>query len=292
MLGTLGPADSDLLLFPRLAPDGAAVVVRAIDGNLDLWLQEGDQRQRLTTDPSRDDHPQVSPDGTTIVFRSNRSDAGDLYKRLVRGTDPEELLLPLPGLTVPMDWSRDGFLLLGSFTSKTNGDLFILPMQDNAEPYEFLQTEFRETYGRFSPDGQWVAYHSDESGPGVTEVYVRPFFGPDGKGQGAASDRWPISAGGGAYPTWSPDGREIYYLDPSGAMMAVSISVTGNKLVRGKPEMLFRTRIARGGRDRQQGRQYEVAPDGLFLINMELDNDVGDPITLIQNWNSDTKTGE
>ena len=72
-------------------------------------------------------------------------------------------------------------------------------------------------------------------------------------------------------------------------MMAVSISVTGNKLVAGTPQKLFRTRIYRGGRDLQQGWQYNVAADGRFLINTELDDDAGTPITLIQNWSADTK---
>ena len=72
-------------------------------------------------------------------------------------------------------------------------------------------------------------------------------------------------------------------------MMAVSISVTGNKLVPGSPQRLFHTRISRGGRDLQQGRQYDVAADGRFLINTELSDDAPTPITLIQNWNPDAK---
>jgi len=72
-------------------------------------------------------------------------------------------------------------------------------------------------------------------------------------------------------------------------MMGAAISVTGNKLVSGAPQMLFRTHIARGGREQQQGRQYDVAADGRFLINTELDDDASTPITLIANWNPDKK---
>jgi hypothetical protein len=117
---------------------------------------------------------------------------------------------------------------------------------------------------------------------GRPEVYVRPFV-PPGSAQPAAAAQ-PISTGGGTFPEWAPDGRELYYLNPAGAMMAASITVEGDVLVPGVPEMLFPTRISRGGEDVQQGRQYDVAADGRFLIHTELDDDVGSPITVIQNW--------
>lgn len=89
---------------------------------------------------------------------------------------------------------------------------------------------------------------------------------------------------GGIHPTWRADGRELYYLSPKGEMVSASITTTGDTLVAGAPEVLFPTRIVLGGEDAGQGRQYDVAPDGRFLINMELDA-AGAPITLIQNWN-------
>ena len=120
------------------------------------------------------------------------------------------------------------------------------------------------------------------------QVYVRPFFEPGQRDAATAGDQWQISTDGGTFPRWRADGQELYYLDPSGAMMAVSIVVTGNKLVRCSPRMLFLTRIYRGGRDLQQGRQYDVAADGRFLINTDLEDDSATPITLIQNWSPGT----
>jgi hypothetical protein len=177
-----------------------------------------------------------------------------------------------------------------SIDPKTNFDLWVLPMQGDRKPYVFLQTPFREVYGVFSPDGRWVAYHSNESGH--MQVYVRPFFEPGQRDAATAGDQQQISTDGGTFALWAPDGQELFYLDPSGAMMAASITVTGNKLVPGTPQMLFRTRIFRGGRDSQQGRQYDVAVDGRFLINTELDDDVATPITLVLNWSPDTKEEE
>jgi Tol biopolymer transport system component len=289
--GTLGDADGAGRLFPRLTLDGRAVVVRQAQGNFDLWLLDGNRRARITSDLARDDYPVVSPDGTVVVFRSNRSGPGDLYTKLLDRTDPEELLWPSDELKTPLSWSPDGhFLMYASIKAETQSDLWVLPMDGDRTPYVFLQTPHRETYAAFSPDGKWVAYNSNESGR--AEVYVRAFFERGQRDARTAGEERQISTDGGAFPAWNPEGHELYWLDPSGAMMAASITVTGKKLASGTPQMLFRTRIARGGRDQQQGRQYDVAAGGRFLINTELDEDAATPITLILNWSPDTKEKE
>jgi Tol biopolymer transport system component len=289
VLGTLGDRDGFNVSHPRLTPDGRrAVVARTVDGNYDLWLLDGGHTTRITFDPARDDFEELSPDGTVVAFRSTRSGPGDLYAKLLGRSDPEQLLLQSDELKVPTSWSADGrFLMYISASPVTNGDLWVLPMQGDRTPYVFLQTPFREVYGVFSPDGRWVAYQSNESGR--QEVYVRPFFEPGQRDAATVSDQWQISTDGGAYAAWRADGQELYYLDPSGAMMAVSITVTGNKVISGTPQILFRSHIFEGGRDLQQGRQYDVATDGRFLINTELNDDSAAPITLIQNWSPDTK---
>ena len=96
------------------------------------------------------------------------------------------------------------------------------------------------------------------------------------------------AAAGGITPMWRPDGKALYYLNPAGEMMAASITVVGAALEPGAPVVLFPTRILGGGVDTQLGRQYDVAPDGRFLINIELPGDAA-PITLIQNWNPEAK---
>ena len=155
-------------------------------------------------------------------------------------------------------------------------------------PSVVLKTPFRESFGAFSPDGRWVAYLSTESGR--PEIYVRPFVPPGARGTaaGAAGGQWQVSTAGGIMPVWRPDGKELYYLNPAGAMMAAPIAVTGATLAPGAPVVLFPTRIVGGGVDGLQGRQYDVAPDGRFLINTELDSAAA-PITLLMNWNPDAK---
>jgi hypothetical protein len=83
--------------------------------------------------------------------------------------------------------------------------------------------------------------------------------------------------------------KELYYLNPAGAMMAAPITVTGSTLAPGAPVRLFPTRIVGGGVDAQLGRQYDVAPDGRFLINTVLDRGGAAPITVLMNWNPEAK---
>ena len=165
-------------------------------------------------------------------------------------------------------------------------------MVGDRTPSVFLKTPYREVYGAFSPDGRWVAYQSDESGR--PDIYVRPFVPPmvppsaAGTATGVVGGQFQVSTAGGTFPAWRPDGKELYYLNPAGEMMAAPIAVTGSTLEPGAPVVLFPTRIFGGGEDSQQGRQYDVASDGRFLINTELDS-ADAPITLLQNWNPEAK---
>jgi Tol biopolymer transport system component len=287
--GPVGDPD-DGLNEPRVSPDGRRmVVVRTVQGNQDIWLLDGARMSRFTFDPAWDIRPIWSPDGTRIVFRSNRNGLGDLYQKLSSGAGVEERLGASDQGRVPTSWSADGrFLLYESSDPQTNADLWVVPMVGDRTASVFLKTPFREAKGAFSPDGRWVAYHSNESGR--NEIYVRPFVPPGalGTATGTAGGQWQVSTVGGIHPVWRPDGRELYYLNPAGAMMAAPITVTGTTLAPGTPVVLFPTRIVGGGVDLQHPRQYDVAPDGRFIINTVL-GDAAAPITLLQNWHPEAK---
>ena len=145
----------------------------------------------------------------------------------------------------------------------------VLP-ERNGKPYPFLSTPFSEQNGMFSPDGKWVAYQSNESGR--FEIYVRPFPGPGGV--------WQISAGGGSFPRWRADCKELYYLDPGNQLMAAAISAQGASITPGQPAALFTANVVRSTRR----QQYDVARDGRFLVNLELTDTATLPITLLMNW--------
>ena len=141
----------------------------------------------------------------------------------------------------PSSWSADGrFLLYHSVEGTYNTDLWIVPMAGDHTPSVVLKTPVREGYAVFSPDDHWVAYMSAESGQ--MEVYVRPFVPPGSAdtSAGAVAGRL-VSTAGGIHPVWRPDGKELYYLNPAGAMMAAPITVTGSTLAPGVPVVLFPT---------------------------------------------------
>jgi eukaryotic-like serine/threonine-protein kinase len=290
--GNIGQRD---MWMPRVAPDGQRVVyVRGPESPYHIWLLDGSRTSPLTSGTTTNWSAMWSPDGTRIVFESNTSaDQWNLYEKLVNGAVGDEQPLMALGQVkesdVPTSWSPDGrFLLYDSFGPGPGADLWVLPMTGPRKPFAFLQSSFSKSSGVFSPDGRWVAYESNESGR--NEIYVRPFRPPGEKVSDAvsASVQWQVSTSGGVAATWRPDGREIFYIDPSGAMMAAPITVSRDTLAAGTPVKLFQTKIFGGG-EQSLGRNYDVAPDGRFLIET-LDtalNSAAAPITLIQNWNPD-----
>ncbi len=284
-LGAMGAPDENGLTSPSVSPDGRRVAVhRTVQGNADIWLLDGTRTNRFTFDAALDRWPVWSPDGSRIVFDSNRKGPRDLYQKPSSGAGEEELLVESAQIKVANNWSADGrFVFYHSIDPQAGRDLWVLPMEGDRKPWVFLNTGFEERHGQFSPDGRWVAYESNESGR--NEIYIRPFSEPAASGAVAnsAAGQWQISTAGGIFPKWRADGKELYYIGPNGEMMAAPIAATVTTMEPGAPVALFPTRIFGGGVDSGQGPQYDVARDGRFLVNTVLD-DASSPITLIQNW--------
>src|SRR5262249_48179277 len=188
-----------------LSPDGArAVLEHPETTGSNLWIADLARggRTRFTYTRSGINRNAVwSPDGTKIAFSSNRNGPSDLYQHAANGAGEDELLLKSDTDTYAEDWFRDGSLLFRRPGAKGGNDLWVLPMNDRGErkPVSlFLRSEFLIRSARFSPDGRWVAYDSNESGD--LEIYVRPFPSPAGGG-----GKWMVSQTGGAYPRWRRD---------------------------------------------------------------------------------------
>ena len=144
----------------------------------------------------------------------------------------------------------------------------------------YLNTQFDEAHGQFSPDGHWVAYRSDESGK--SEVYVQPF--PASAGGGG---KWRVSNGGGEQPRWRRDGRELFYVANDRTVMAVDVA-TGPSFKAGVPKPLF-SAFFRGGNG--YAYRWDVNPGGTkFLIIGAASESVGSPITVVLNWPAALKT--
>jgi Tol biopolymer transport system component len=269
--GVLGDPDDFNILYPELSPDGRRVALnRGSGGASDIWLTDGARSARFTFGASDNRFAIWSKDGSRLAFASNRNGTYDLYVKRTDGSGSEDLLLATPEVKIPDSWSPDGRFLLYS-SAQNAGDLMVLPLGGNRKPYPFLSTPFSEGVGAFSPDGKWIAYQSNESGR--FEVYVRPFPGPGGESQ--------ISANGGESPRWKADGKEVFYVAPGNHMMGVAISEQAGSLVTGQPVFLFSatTQVMPLGRP-----SYDVAPDGRFLLDVDLTDTSRVPITLLQNW--------
>ena len=279
-LGSVGTAG--LYFTVWLSPDESRAAVNRVDtqtGTNDIWLfdlQRG-VPSRFTTDPASDSNPLWSPDGSRIVFTSNRQGISDLYQKMASGGGNEEVLLKSDEEKWPDDWSLDGrFIIYQSFNAKTKWDLWVLPMIGDRQPTKFLQTDFNEQQAQFSPDGKWLAYISDESG--APEVYVREF--PDSGG------KWRVSTGGGTQPRWRRDSGELFYIAPDRQLMAVDIKL-GATFEAKVPKSLFVTRVLPGAEFRNQ---YTSTANGQrFLINSALEDTGATPINVVVNWTAGLK---
>jgi len=276
-LGTLGTPGQ--YGNPELSPDGGRVVLNRADGsNMDIWTIDVAQGTptRLTFDPEIDHIPVWSPDGSRVVFDSHRSGAGDLYQKASNGTGAEELLLSWDESMGAQDWSRDGrFILFTGGTPATRSDLWVLPLEGDRKPFPYLHTAASEGSARFSPDGRWVAYNSDESGQ--FEVYVQGFSGAPGDPRG----KWQVSNGSGVQPLWRRDGRELFYVRPGGSLMAVDIKAK-ETFEAGTPHVLFEQR---GALQRRPRNAYAVSADGQrFLIGLPAPASAAAPTQVLVGW--------
>jgi eukaryotic-like serine/threonine-protein kinase len=276
----VGDALSTGLASPSLSSDGQHVVLyRAMNSNTDVWLFETKRGvlSRFTSDVADDVVPIWSPDGGSIVFSSNRQGIHDLYQKSATAGGSEELLLSTAQPKFATDWSPDGrFLLFNSVDSKKGTDIWALRLDGNRKPFQIVQTDSEELNGQFSPDGNWLAYQSNESGR--NEIYVQPFPGPGNK--------WPVSTSGGSQVRWRRDGRELFYVSLDGRLMAVPIQIgpSGATPQVGTPAMLFAPHLGGAVQRADYRHQYMVSPDGQRFLVATVTEGANSPITVIVNW--------
>jgi serine/threonine protein kinase/Tol biopolymer transport system component len=268
------PHGPDIYWQPRLSPDGRRLAVGIA---ADIWVIDLDRggRIRLTFGQTSLRFPFTwTPDSAFITFAGPQSNR--IYRVPATGGSPE-VLVEGDHPQWPTGWSADGrTLAFYSLSSTTARDLWTLAAGPKAVPALFLATPFQERSARFSSDGRWLAYVSDESGR--DEVYVRPFPGPAGQVA--------ISTDGGTEPVWSRTGRELFYRS-GGAMMVVTIQ-TAPAFHASPPRRLFADEgfmlelSGVGGNP-----AYDVHPDGRFLML------TGTPVPaearLVLNWTEDLK---
>ena len=277
-IGILG--DSAIYGDLELSPDGkrASVSISEAGKGRNIWIYDVARglKTRYTFDASIDATSIWSPDGSRVAFNSNRKGHFDLYQNVSDGSSIEAPLLEDNLDKSPESWSPDGrFILFMSSGGSTGTHLFVLPLTGDRKPVPFLKTEFNELYGRFSPDGRWIAYRSNESG--MYEIYVAPFPGPGGKRQ--------ISTAGGGFPRWRRDGTEIFYVALDNKLMVAAVNGKGSSFEVGAVKPLFDMHVFSGLR-----YPYDVTADGQrFLVNTAPGRASSAPITVVVNWTTGLK---
>jgi Tol biopolymer transport system component len=269
----------------RLAPDEKRIVFDYPSLDIGVLDSVRGVTSRLTFDPAVDTVPMWSPDGLRVLWSSNRNGPFDPYIKSASGTGQEELLIKMgavAGTGWGTDWSRDGrFILYEMPGAKTGQDLWIALQFGDRKPFPYLQTQFDEQDGRFSPDGKWVAYVSNESGR--DEIYVQA-FPPSGA-------KFQVSSGGGSEPQWRMDGTELFYLAADQMLMAVPVKParSGSESFQvGLPKALMTVPPAATAGIPM--RSYAVSNDGQrFLLPNVAGGGTGPSITVVLNWQAGLK---
>ena len=261
---------------PRISPDGRKLAV-SIEApgttNISIWVFDLARGvpTRLTFSPSVEGHTAWSPDGKTIAFMSNRSGQFHLYQTAADGTGNTSPLVVDDAEEYNPLFSPDGRYLIFRRLSAQSGahfEIWAMPLYGDRKAFPVVQSGADAAQPALSPDGKWLAYSSKESGR--SEIYVVPF------GQG--SGKWLVSTGGGNWPRWRHDGKELFYLSLDKKITSAEISADGSSLVVGKVAPLFQVNVATS-----LGWFYDVSADGKTFVVLNQEQ-AAEPLTLVVNW--------
>jgi serine/threonine protein kinase/Tol biopolymer transport system component len=253
-----------------LSPDARYAAIEKLEESSSRWgiwlldLNSG-ILSRFTDNASENGDPVWSPDGRQIAFASNRRGTLDVFRQAVGSSTAEAVWIDSER-KVPESWLQDGRIL---FTTATGKNYFLISQDGHGKPEAVLQNSYTSDEPSVSPDGRWVALGSLESGR--WEVYVASFPG--------FTDKRQVSKDGGGVPRWRADGKELYFLGLTGAMMAVDFKA-GPIAVTGPPHPLFGTDVLFN----PLWDQYGVTANGSKFLVAESTHDAPKPITVVLNW--------
>jgi Tol biopolymer transport system component len=278
VLETISNPDGAWHYGPRISPDGRFVAVSHLEvskGNGEVWIYDLERKltNRLTTGEGDDYQATwVKPAGREVVYSSGRGSAGyRLYRIAYDGSGAEKLWIENKASLQPSATTPDGRRMVFEKTDdKGRISLWIGDLDGGGAPTRLTPESASESSADLSPDGRWLAFQSDVTR--TVEVYVRRLDGIGGAIR--------ISNAGGIMPLFGHDGRELFYLDPLGRIVAVPIG-RGADLQPGAPTPLFAARV-----EDALDRQYDVSMDGQrFLLNRTANRDA-EPITVVLDWSA------
>ena len=258
-------------------------------GVADLWLQHlnGGTPTRLTFETGRSLYPVWSPASSHIAFTSSQAEPSanfEIHQLPLTGAGQSQVLLQGAYNSIAVcDWSRDGKLIaFSSRSAKTKDDLWLLPTGGDRKAVLYVNTAGNERECHFSPDGDWLAYQSDESGRNQTYVRHVPL---DTRIFQISS-----SSAGGSLPRWSHDGKELFYLEGGQTLMSVPMT-PGGDLNPGPGRVLFdHVPFFTIGANASQSA-FTPSQDGqrfLALLQTEGESQASS-ITVVTNWQATLK---
>jgi len=255
---------------PAFSPDGR-VAMRIAAANDDIWVFDPERQQlaRITFGLGDELNPVWTPDGKRIVYSWGRR---NLFWKATDGSGEPEQLLPGEYQRYLGSVSPDGSLLVfWEANPKTGGDIWLLPLKGERKPQPFLVTSFNEWWPRFSPNGRWIAYSSDESGR--NEIYLQPVQGTSG--------RKLVSTEGGSRPIWSHAGSRLFFLNGKRLMAAKVDPESGAP---SSIEFLFELP------NLEIGMGYDIAPDdNSFAMVVKNDQPSATEVRIVLNWFEELK---
>ena len=271
-------------LHPRLSPDGKRLAVE-IEGPVhDFWSYELERGVMTKVSLEGSSHwPVWTPDGSRLTYRLWLSGSFSMWWIPADRSSPPERLTDIGQMQSASSWSPDGRVV--AFTQvnlDTGADVYVMAMDGDRKPRPFAQTKFAEGSPKFSPDGRWIAYASNESGR--NEIYVQAYPGPGAKIQ--------VSTEGGTDAVWKRNGGELYYRDGD-KMMWVEVNTSGSFRA-SKPKLLWTGRYAHGmgsvcGPPGTTSSNYDVAPDGQRFLMVKHDEVAPAQINVVVNWTEELK---
>ncbi|MDQ3080973.1 MAG: serine/threonine-protein kinase [Gemmatimonadota bacterium] len=260
--------------YLSVSRDGTRIAVAAeTNARTDIWsknLQSG-TFTRLASEGTYSYRPFWTPDGARVFFVSDRSGKTALYSVAADGGSPPRLERQNPRGVDEGDLSSDGKLLVHRVGSGGGRDIYVAETNPDAPARALVNAEAEEFAPTLSPDGRWLAYSMYEAGR--SEIYVRPF--PD-----VGRTRWQVSRTGGTEPVWSHNGRELFFRDSRGYLIAAQVSATDDFRVTGERQ-LFRTRDYVAD---TRHRAYSVSPDGQSFYFIDVVPGHESQLILISNW--------
>ena len=262
-----------------LSPDGTRLAVTvAQEARTELWVKalSSGPVTRLAYEGTNDYRPSWAPDGRSILFVSDLSGHSALYNVPADGSGPPTLLRDDPRAVDEGGLSRDGRWLVYRAGSGGGRDIYAIRPGLDSLPRPLATTPFEEYSPALSPDGRWLAYASDESRQ--SEVYVRPF-------PNAGAAKWQVSREGGTEPVWAHNGRELFYRNAAGELVAAEIAP-------GPPFRVASERVlfsARGYIEDNRNHNYAVSPDDRSFLFVRPKAGASSRLIVVLNWFEELK---